>query len=339
MDKSKLKILVFGCGAIGSHLTYCLASNKTKIYTICRNEHYRVIKKKGLTLKIFQNNIFKKKTVLKDSKNIIFLNNLNKLKGLTFDYIFKKIKVKDIKKKLVQEILKYANKDTAFIPPCTELPHWWFASILNRKKISGLNNLYLDKYKKNIIGMTMWLSGRIIKPGETVISHVQRGYPLKEIDNKMKKKTIFLRKLISKKVISPNIKNIYSEIYIKSINSFAFNLIALKTGFNNFQISKSKKTIKLIKDIINEFEIIVKRLNIPIYQTINSRIKQTLSSKNHTMSMLNDYNTGRKVEIVNCWNNLNLLNKALNTKTKISEKTYNFVIKKIKHDQKNRIYF
>ena len=57
------------------------------------------------------------------------------------------------------------------------------------------------------------------------------------------------------------------------------------------------------------------------------------------MSMLNDYNTGRKVEIVNCWNNLNLLNKALNTKTKISEKTYNFVIKKIKHDQKNRIYF
>jgi ketopantoate reductase len=185
----------------------------------------------------------------------------------------------------------------------------------------------------------MWLSGRIIKPGETVISHVQRGYPLKEIDNKMKKKTIFLRKLISKKVISPNIKNIYSEIYIKSINSFAFNLIALKTGFNNFQIGKSKKTIKLIKDIINEFEIIVKRLNIPIYQTINSRIKQTLSSKNHTMSMLNDYNTGRKVEIVNCWNNLNLLNKALNTKTKISEKTYNFVIKKIKHDQKNRIYF
>ena len=79
-----------------------------------------------------------------------------------------------------------------------------------------------------------------------------------------------------------------------------------------------------------EFEYIVKRLNIPIYQTINSRIKQTLLSKNHTMSMLNDFNSGRKVEIVNCWNNLNLLNKVFGTKTKLSKKTYELVMKKIK---------
>ena len=29
--------------------------------------------------------------------------------------------------------------------------------------------------------MTMWLSGRIIKPGYAEIKHVQRGYPIKEI--------------------------------------------------------------------------------------------------------------------------------------------------------------
>ena len=187
--------------------------------------------------------------------------------------------------------------------------------------------------------MTMWLSGKIVKPGETVISHVQRGYPLKEVNNKMKKKAFLLRKLISKKTMSPIVKNIYSETYIKSINSFAFNLIALKTEFNNFQISKSKKTIKLIKEVINEFEIIVKRLKIPIYQTINSRINQTLLSKNHTMSMLNDYNFGRRVEIVHCWNNLSLLNKIFNTKTRLSKKIYNIVIRKLKRGKKNREYF
>ena len=46
--------------------------------------------------------------------------------------------------------------------------------------------------------------------------------------------------------------------------------------------------------------------------------------------MLNDFKSGRKVEIVNCWNNLNLLNKAFNTKTKLSRKTYDLVIKKLK---------
>ena len=231
----------------------------------------------------------------------------------------------------MKEISKFANKNTAFIPPCTELLHWWFSNVLKHKKIPKFKNIYFDKDNNNIIGMTMWLSGKIVNPGETIISHIQRGYPLKEVNIKMKNKAYVLRKLLSKKVISPKVENIYSEIFIKSINSFAFNLVALKTGYNNQQISRSKKAMKLIANIMNEFEYIVKRLNIPIYQTINSRIKQTLLSKNHTMSMLNDFKSGRKVEIVNCWNNLNLLNKAFDTKTKLSRKTYDLVIKKIRN--------
>ena len=254
---------------------------------------------------------------------------MDKIKKYKFDYIFITIKLKDVKKNLLKKILQHADKNTAIIPPCTELPYWWFQNILRKKKIRKHKNLYPDKYRNNIIGMTMWLSGKIVNPGETIISHIQRGYPLKEVNIKMKNKAYVLRKLLSKKVISPKVENIYSEIFIKSINSFAFNLVALKTGYNNQQISRSKKAMKLIANIMYEFECIVKRLKIPIYQTINSRIKQTLLSKNHTMSMLNDFKSGRKVEIVNCWNNLNLLNKAFNTKTKLSRKTYDLVIKKI----------
>ena len=109
-----------------SHLTYCLASNKTKVYTICRNKHYNSIKKKGLKLKIFRNDVLKKKVILKNSKNIFFLNNLNKIKKLKFDYIFITIKLKDVKEKLLKNILQHAGKNTAIIPPCTELPYWWF---------------------------------------------------------------------------------------------------------------------------------------------------------------------------------------------------------------------
>ena len=47
-------------------------------------------------------------------------------------------------------------------------------------------------------------------------------------DINMKSKADMLRLMIKKKCLSPTVKNIYSEIYIKVINSFAFNLIALK---------------------------------------------------------------------------------------------------------------
>ena len=51
--------------------------------------------------------------------------------------------------------------------------------------------------------------------------------------------------------------------------------------------------------------------------------------------MLNDYNSGRKVEIENCWNNLNLLNKLLKTNTNLSSKIYKSVVKKIKNEKEN----
>ena len=44
--------------------------------------------------------------------------------------------------------------------------------------------------------------------------------------------------MIKRKCKSPHVKNIYSEIYIKSINSFAFNLIALDTEQNNYNLKK-----------------------------------------------------------------------------------------------------
>ena len=69
------------------------------------------------------------------------------------------------------------------------------------------------------------------------------------------KNKAYVRKLLQK-VISPKVENIYSEIFIKSINSFAFNLVALKL---DIIINKlvDQKAMKLIANIMR-FECIVK---------------------------------------------------------------------------------
>jgi len=48
-----MDILIFGGGAIGSHLAYCLNDNKNNIYLIARGLHLKKIIKDGLKIKIY----------------------------------------------------------------------------------------------------------------------------------------------------------------------------------------------------------------------------------------------------------------------------------------------
>ena len=59
------KTLIYGGGTMGSFLAYCLYSSNHKIFFLCREENYKACKKNGLTIKIYNNNILKKKIKIK----------------------------------------------------------------------------------------------------------------------------------------------------------------------------------------------------------------------------------------------------------------------------------
>ena len=84
----------------------------------------------------------------------------------------------------------------------------------------------------------MWLSAKRVRKGTFRLNHAQRGFPIKEVYKINKSRKDFLRNLIKKTIISPKVKNIYYEIFTKSINSFAFNLIALLYNQNNYMLNK-----------------------------------------------------------------------------------------------------
>ena len=214
-----------------------------------------------------------------------------------------------------------SNK-TSVVMPCTILPNWW----LNQYSKYKINQIIpINK----IIGMTMWVSG-IMKENNVTIKHTQRGYPLKEIDKKNKLSAYKLRRIIRNKSKSPLVKNIYSEIYLKVINSFAFNLVAIKYDQNNLLLSNNQDAIQDITSIMKEFDNIVKEKGLKITQSIKSRINQTLSSKKHTMSMLTDFRNGKKIEIINQWESLIKIDKSIKNKIKFSKKIYESTIKLIR---------
>ena len=72
-----MNILIYGAGAIGCHLAYCLKNNKNKIFLLSRGKNYKRFIKEGLDLRIYQNKILKKKIKLNYSDQIKFINNIN----------------------------------------------------------------------------------------------------------------------------------------------------------------------------------------------------------------------------------------------------------------------
>ena len=178
--------------------------------------------------------------------------------------------------------------------------------------------------------MTMWISG-IMEGNKVTIKHTQRGYPIKSVYSNGTIASERLRGLIKKKSISPKIKDAYSEIYLKVVNSFAFNLIAIKYELDNLGLSKNLKAISDIRKIMDEIDGLILKLDLKLSQSIDSRISQTLSSTKHTMSMLSDFRMNKKVELFNQWKSLKKIKGFKKNKIMFTYKIFQEVRKKI-HD-------
>ena len=328
--------LIYGGGAIGSFLGYCLYKSNHKIFFLCRKKNYINIKKKGLKVSVFNNNILLRKIFLKENKNFIVIKSLAEVKKIKFNNIFITTKITNNLKKIFLDIEKFVDAKTLIVPPCTSLPFWWYLCLqkkLHKKFEKNLDNILVKNIKrKNLVGMTMWLSGKIAKPGYVNISHIQRGFPIKEVFKAKKSKVDILRKDLLRSCYSPKVKNIFSEIFIKSINSLAFNLIALKYEQNNYNLKKNIRAKKEILQILNEGDNILKKNNLKLYQSPLSRINQTLKSTTHTMSMLNAYNNKKEIEIRELWKSFEVILKTINMKMNHTKKNFKIVRKKIYGD-------
>ena len=329
-----MNVLIYGAGAIGCHLGYCMYQSGHNVYLLARGKHYMNMKNNGFQIKICDNEKLIEKKIIKEDSKIKFAKDLNEIKNINFDFLFITVKLNDYNEIIFRQIYPFIKENTAVIPPCTKIPFWWLYNIKGDKN-KKFNNIELDpkisKFfkKENIIGMTMWLSSVVESPGNIFVRHVQRGYPLKEVFPKMKQKADELRKSIQPYCLSPEVDNIESELYIKSINSLAFNMVALDSEFNNLQLKESKNSIIAVKKILQEGDQIPTKLNLPISQSIDERIDQTLSSTIHTLSMLNDYNIGKRPELDHLWESFKNLSKILNIRMDFTESLYKKVEKKI----------
>ena len=299
-----MNILVFGAGAIGCHIAFCLYETGHNVYLVSRGKHYEAMSDQGMNIKICDNEVLKEEHTIYHGDRFQILNSIDQVGDVEFDYVFITVKLADYNEQNLNLLEPYMGEDTAVISPCTKMPFWWFYNLDNKPEYKDIDfDHEISRFfkKENIIMMTMWLSTVIESPGHVVIKHVQRGYPLGAVYSKMGNKANKLREIFAETCMSPTVTDIRSEIFFKSINSMAFNAIALDREFNNLQLSQDKESQEDIKKIMIEGEEILNVLDIPIIQDVDDRIRQTLSSTKHTMSMLHDYRCGKSIELSYIW--------------------------------------
>lgn len=337
-----MNILIYGAGAIGCHIAHCMYVTGHTVNLVARGQHYDQMKKYGMHIKICDNEVLKHEQVIKEDSRFYIVNDVNKVKDTEMGYIFITVKLNDYNDKILQDLYPFMGKDTAVIPPCTKLPFWWFYDLEGKsnEKYKDIDfNPEVSKYfiRENIIGMTMWLSSVIESPGHVCVEHIQRGYPLKELYPKMKDRAEELRSIFQITCMSPVVDNIRSEIFIKSINAFAFNVVALDREFNNLQLSQDKYSQDCVRRIMIEGEQIPQILNIPIFQEIEDRISQTLSSTKHTMSMLHDYRMGKQIELGDLWESFNRFCEILGIDMGYSRYVFEKVMAKISAEKHSTV--
>ena len=71
----KINVVIYGGGAIGCHIAYCLFMSGNRVYLVCRGDHLKALKINGLSIKIKRNNHLLKESIITEQENFILINN------------------------------------------------------------------------------------------------------------------------------------------------------------------------------------------------------------------------------------------------------------------------
>jgi 2-dehydropantoate 2-reductase len=302
-EPRQFSVCIIGAGGIGCHLAYILQKAGADVTLVARGENLRVLQTVGLHITICGEEVGPVHIPAVDVEAVESLGH--------FDYIFLTMKVSGYDSSIAKKIAPLIGPHTTILPPTTSIPHWWFHKFggsFSGKRLERVDpdgSLWSALPPDQVIGFTMWLSAVQNGPGRTTLRHVQRGYPIGELDGSSSFRVERLAAAIEKGgVPAPRVSNIRSEIFIKSINSLAFNVVAVLGNAINGVIAEVPEAVDTLRKIMAECEVMATVMGIPILQCSEDRIKQTLSAHMHTMSMLHDLRSGKKLELRALWESI-----------------------------------
>jgi len=291
MELMRMKICIFGAGAIGGFLASYLSREKHEVSVVSRGANLEAFKKNGLTLNHADNTFTVNPIATADTQevgpvDIIFIT----VKGPALRTIGLNI----------EPLLK---NETQVVFAMNGIP-WWYDIAMGRRKKTAANLLDPDGQLRRIVGINRVLGcvvdcpATVSEPGVIVCKRNTKGkftlgVPRSENNPNAKLVSEILK---NAKMLAPVSIDIEQEIWAKLVVNLSRSPLAVLTGVDEVELAKNSETTAITREMIKEANQVALVHGIRLDLNWNHLLRVQYRSK-HRSSMLQDWDVQRPMEI------------------------------------------
>lgn len=289
-----MRLCVFGAGAIGGFVAGHLARVPgLQVSVVARGAHLAAIRERGITVHT-PAGTWQAKVAASDRAADLGPQ----------DCVFIALKQHQVTAAM-PEIAALLGPDTSVVPPTTGIPYWYFHGLPGphgHRPIDALDpggTQWRTLTPERAIGCGYWVATEVVEPG--LIHHDGKllRFPIGEPDGRTTPRLRALADAMQAAGLNPQVvPDIRAWIWAKMISSLSWNPLAVLTEATLDRLTGTPEVVAIVRRMMREAETVAEALGITHWPiTTDERIAAARSAGAHRMSMLQDWQRGRPLEI------------------------------------------
>jgi 2-dehydropantoate 2-reductase len=286
-----VKIVIVGAGAIGGYIGARLARAGADVVLFARGPHLAAMQERGLRV-ISPDGDFEVRPALAGDLTAIG----------ACDVVFLGVKAHSLTT-LAPSLPVLFGPDTIVVSTQNGIPWWYFQDYEGE-----LNGLRLERVDpggaiaaaiepRRVVGSLAYFATDIVEPG--VIRHTEGNrISFGEPNGTRSDRTRAIAEaLIAAGFRCPVTTRFRHEIWVKLLGNVAFNPVSALTGGTLEELARHPDMSRLVREIMVETEAVAGKLGIELPISIDQRMAGAEKVGAHKTSMLQDFESGRPMEI------------------------------------------
>ena len=286
-----MKVCVFGAGAIGGFMAVQLARTGLDVSVVARGSHLAAMRERGLRL------------LIDGEERVARLSCTDAPSELgAQDFLIIALKAHMISD-AVDSMDPLLGEATCVVTASNGLPYWYFSESSALPEGKALRSIDPGGRQASVlgadraVGCVVFPAAEIVAPG--VIRHEHgRKFPIGEPDGSRSARIEALHRILTEAGLEAPIRSdIRDEIWLKLWGNLCFNPISALTRATVDVIAGDPETRAVCKSMMAEAAAIGERLGLKLRVDADRRIDGAGALGAHRMSMLQDLERGRSMEI------------------------------------------